>query len=224
MRKQPRNTGLLLVWLGVLATPVSADIVRLKIHFGFRTPTGGEFLVEPISGLSFTPAARAGNPVGWYETFSVEKNDPIRFGRRYFGVINDEALGGGRASNPDPLDPKTAYLYQKFIDGDLAGYDFGAATQRAVSAEALQDVIWHIEGEQAWNPSWTASTQQYAFYQDALANAGSTIGNVRIVNIYRNVRLTRGKQDQLIIIPAPGAALLGVIGFCLICRRTRRNA
>ncbi len=67
--------------------------------------------------------------------------------RRPCRAVSITASPGRRGG--DPLDPRTAYLYTKFVSGTLAGYDYTPSTGRIFSAKALQDVIWYIEDEQA---------------------------------------------------------------------------
>lgn len=206
------------------ASAVRADLLQLKMHNNYGDGPGGEFLIEPVAGFDFTPASLGQNSNGWFETFCVEKNEYMEFGPTYYAVLNDEAVNGGGGPNPDPLDVRTAYLYEQFITGQLADYNFGTGALRVASANALQDIIWYIEQEQGWNAGWTSATLQYKFYQDAQANAGLDIGNVRVLNLYGDSQLTVQKQDQLVMIPAPGAALLAVAGLGLTGLKRRRRA
>lgn len=223
MRERAKTLVLLGAVLAIMATPAVADIVELKMHNGYGSGPGGEFLVEPISGFTFDPDSLGQDPHGWFETFCVERQEYIHLNTKYYAVINEESVHGGGGPSPDPLDTKTAYLYQTFIDGELNDYDYGIGAARVASADALQDIIWFIEDEVVWNPAWTSGTRQHTFYYDAVANAGPTIGLVRVLNLYKDAGLTQHAQDQLVTVPAPGAALLGMIGLGLVGRAKRRS-
>ena len=112
------------------------------------------------------------------------------------------------------LDARTAFLYYNFRMGTLAGYDYGAGRQ--ASAGELQAAIWYIQGNQAGGANNTFVALAEAAI---LGNQWSGIGNVRVLNVYDgNGALA---QDQLTIVPAPGAAALAGVGFLAASRRRR---
>ena len=60
---------------------------------------------------------------GTFTSFCLELNEGVSPGSEYKATINDEAiLGGAGGPSPDPLDSKTAALYQAFVNGSLANY------------------------------------------------------------------------------------------------------
>ena len=97
-----------------------------------------------------------------FQTFCVEMSETITNPMNVF--VSTEAAGsepqdngpgshayeGGVPGSPsigDDLDPKTAYLYTRFVGGTLAalGYDYTPGTGREDSAKVLQNLIWGIE-------------------------------------------------------------------------------
>lgn len=204
---------------------VRADLLqRVTIQDHYGTTNGGEFLATPID-FDFAPVRLNTIASGAFETFCLEVSENIAFGGTYWVELNTAAVhGGAGGGDPDPLDPLTAYLYQQFISGTLAEYAYAVddvGTARAASADALQRVIWYIEQETAM--TWTPGDGSKAdlFYQDALANAGSDIGNVRILNLYNNAQGTSPAQDQLVLIPEPASLLLLALGAAAAWRRVR---
>jgi hypothetical protein len=207
------------------ASPAYAATITLYDSYG--NSNGGEFRAVP-SGLSFTPIDLTGSQSGQFETFCVEKNEYFAFGTAYYVAVSTAAVNGGvGGGNPDPLDPKTAYLYERFATGVLADYTYSVAdggVARAASADALQHVIWFIEDEEpkAWTDGDNSLMDKY--YQDTLTHAGSTIGDVRVLNLWGDASLaTSPAQDQLVLTPEPATTLLAVIGMGLLGWTRRRG-
>lgn len=221
------RTGFAIAVLAAWIAPASASMtVRFADSWG-RT-AGGEFTAT-LSGF--------GGPVN-FQTFCLERNEHIIFGR-VNGVdpfrvdsISDFADGGGIGGGPhDPLDLRTKWLYERFATGQLQGYDY--ATNRARSADALQTAIWFLENELPANTNgdgMTGDSQADAFIQMAEAAVAAGYvdsGAVKVLNIswgvnYGNFRIGDGAQSQLILVPAPGAVVLGVVG-CIVLALVRRR-
>jgi hypothetical protein len=165
-----------------------------------------------------------------FQTFCVELNEHIALGGVYNFDINTKAVAGGvGGGSPDPLDPRTAWLYQKFLNNDLPGYDFAnTGIGRAISAGALQDAIWYIEDEITTLPTGLATD----FYNLIPADLQG-IGDVRVLNLYTapNAAGAARTECQDVLgyfptpgVPVPGAILLGGLGCALVGCLRRRSA
>jgi len=203
-------------------TPLNAgDFITLSNAPGTE---GGEFNAQIVGSLPGTD----------FVTFCLELNE----GTGFYGdplwvkTITTAARNGGiGGGNPDPLDPKTAYLYTQFARGTLAGYDYtnsNGPQGRADSANSLQHVIWYIEQEIAAIPG--TDTQALIWYNQAVAANWQNTGTVEVLNIYRysshTQQFTIPGQDLLYMpIPEPETyamllAGLGLMGF--VARRRKQ--
>ncbi len=187
---------------------------------------GGEFHAIG-SDLDFTPVKLTTN--SYFEVFCIERRETIAFNSAYYVDLSTQS-----DFNNDPISGRTAYLYSQFITGQLQSYF--THSNRVESANALQSVIWYLEDEITFQP-WAsgggndlnAAEQALAglFYNNAVANATAGIGNVRVMNLYThatNRSSTYHAQDQLVMIPAPGAIVLGMVGFSAVGAIRRRFA
>jgi hypothetical protein len=205
----------------LLAGPTSTVyITRQGDYYGGTG--GGEFTALPngIPGVVDNVT---------FQTFCIERNERIELNRRYDVVVNTMAVNGGEIGG-DPLDSRTAFLYDAFLDGDLAAYGYGytPGAARSGSARALQDVIWYIEDEIS-NKTWSDGdcSLQDKLYQAAMNCDWSDTRNIYVLNLYDPFGgRCPLRQDQLVrinVVPAPAAVLLGSIGIVLVGWIKRRR-
>lgn len=213
--------------MAVLGSMAQADMTAVFSN-SYGSTNGGEFLITPtdfkLGGQSFAPA-NLGQAPGQFETFCLERNENISYGKKYYVSFSTAAINGGvSGGNPDPLDPKTARLYELFITQSLTGYNYGTGSARVASADALQNLIWGLEGE--WGVGWTPaglSGLQKTFY-DQVKNYQGGLSDVRVMNVYADANRTQCAQDQLVMVPAPTAVGLGLLGVAIAGYIRRRQA
>lgn len=182
----------------------------------FSAGNGGEFTAAPSAGYLGQTGLPADLTSSTFQTFCMETNEQFSPGGSYDMCINIAAIAGGSGGPSFALQPETAYLYYNFRMGTLFGYDYTPAGRQA-SAAALQQAIWFIQGNQPGgaNNAFVAA----AFGATSVSGGWSGIGDVRVLNVYGSGGALG--QDQLTIIPTPGAAALVGLGGLMAARRRR---
>lgn len=205
--------------IGAMAAAVAANAGTVEIYqTAFSSGSGGEFQ-SYLTGAAFTPTSLTGNGV---ETFCIERSEQFQPGATYNFSIETAAMGGGGGSiaGQDPLDERSAYIYDLFITGNLPGYDYGNGSGlRQANAASLQNVLWYIEEEAATLDSADAVT----WYNLSANGIGQGLGNVRVLHVFTldSNGAEVPSQDQIIRVPSSGSvALLGLAG--LVAARRRR--
>jgi hypothetical protein len=190
------------------------DGVAVVTQNAYSAGSGGEFTVTPTFGYLGEAGLPADLSNNSWESFCMEHNEVFSPGVSYNMDINVAAVQGGAGGPSLALDPRTAFLYWNFRMGTLPGYDYGAGRQ--ASAGDLQAAIWYIQGNQAGG-----ANNSFVALADLVVGLGvwTGIGDVRVLNVYDgNGNLA---QDQLTIVPTPGAAALMGLGMIGAARRRR---
>lgn len=245
--RQLIKSALLVAAVCVGAGPVMADYYAGRCYWnrisGYYAGSGGEFTISNDGGptLNLSTSAystltknKSGNPPS-FQTFCVEGGEYVDQPMDVWVSTTAAAGGPGshaiwgsmQSSGGDDLDPRTAFLYTKFATGTLQTYYYDATynggnvyTSRSAAADALQQAIWYIEGEGGSLNAFVTMANNAIASGGEWENRG--IGDVRVLNMYTTAGALA--QDQLYLIPAPGAVLLGLLGFSLIGWVKRRFA
>lgn len=193
----------------------------------YRLGNGGEFTYNRVSG-DFLPGAQSGI------SFCVELDETFNPGGQYYTRISNSADNGGAGGpDPDPLDPRTASVFKQW---------FTVATPTNTLAGTYQLAIWKLEeevvydaGQSRWERSDNGNALDGAFNAISLATVDALIASVgagdlsgvAIMQLWDNWSSGGGysgaRQDQIILVPLPGAALLGVLGLSIAGWMKRRT-
>ena len=202
---------------------ITLDVTR---HTGYYTSPGGEFTIVTddldVLGL-YDEDAKVGDG---FQSFCLEGNEGLG-AKTFDAILNNGAVAGGvggAAGGKDIISQATAWLYQGFAKGVLSGYDYTPGAGRAAEAYKLQKAFWFLEDEIASIPIAEADYVNMAISQFGSLNnakADYTGGAVAVLNLYAVGHAGDPqylKQDQLVLIPAPGALLLCGIGLMTVRR------
>lgn len=195
-----------------------------------------------LSGYSIGVTANNGTGTNFYfQTFCVEPERTLYENEVTSGKLNyNESAGTSTTSYGNSLKLGVAYLYMKFADGSLSGYNYTLGTSRANSAVLLQDAIWFLMGKTdnliVSTTNWTTNAFLQQLYNlnsdvnywlaayDPSSNYGGLMEDAKVYvvqtsfdSLLRSPELVR--QDVLYVtrtgggdVPEPASILLWTLG------------
>lgn len=184
--------------LAVCAASALANPTIMLTKHPYQFSTGGPVvatvLTEPLTGYSVGET---------FPTFCIETDESLSYDHSYYVEISDSAMNGGAGGGtPDPLDARTAWLYNQFLDNLFTGE---LVVDSPTDGGLLQEAIWMFEEEIVIDTS-----NKYYTY----ANSNwAAIGNIKVMRNWEYPDLTGFRQDLLVRVPAPGAIVLASIGL-----------
>lgn len=190
--------------------------VTLRDNIASNPVAGG----TPTSYFGTVPTnlrfGNVGSGDNWNKTTFCVENVTFVPGTWYNASIDDNILLG-TGSNPDELTLITKNLFAEYVLGTtlfsgqtLAQY----VGQNNARNQALQDIFWSQQGTTLSDGS-PATEIAYILARWATTNNVQR-DNVRVMNVWHGPNPYQGdKQSQLVMVavPAPGAALLSILGL-----------
>jgi len=203
-----------------------ADTIKSGENWGpYQSGNGGEFTLYPSSGALVKTSYFSDQTKnfdngsfssGTFQTFCLEAGELIYPQKTYTAFVSRNAINGGVGPQGDPISIGTAYLYSQFAAGTLEDYSYEEAG-RKVSAAALQNAIWWLEGEGGSRNLFVLYAETMLSLDDTAVKADANGAyNVMVLNLYLNGSKA---QDMLTVVPEPitlmllGIGLVGVAGF-----------
>lgn len=191
---------------------------------------GGAFWVNLNSGsLTYsngsTILTATGPASNLFTTYCIENGITFGWGPTniYYATVDKKAYSGHAGISGDPISNVAEYIYDNWLDGSYGTGANNLANDGIYDQEEINQAIWHAEGELG-----VISDDALALYNDALIAVGGTLADAshtQALNLWTLKWDTVGDytgyvatdiQSQLISVPAPGAALLAIVGLPIV--------
>ncbi len=192
----------------------------------FDAGSGGNYRANPNDELEWVLANYANGKSTdgtWFGTFCIEFNEYFHSGGVYDVALNNGSIMGGvsgAVNGKDVISNGTAYLYEQFALGTLAGFNYGDTNLDSVvydSAKQLQNTIWYLEGEITSAYYGVGFGSFLGLAQSQLDYASDYVGGaVKVMNLTSN-NGHKHHQDQLVYAGVPDSGTTVSLLLVAVC-------